>query len=64
MTKQREQITVRCPKCEVVIEHVTPETMVYCLACRKWCREVEAVRAASTSNATPSLRPRRRVRCH
>jgi hypothetical protein len=63
MTKPNLSITVRCPHCAVVIAGVTAETMVYCIACRKWCREVEVVNSAAPNvPATPRLR--RRVRCH
>ncbi len=42
MTMTTEQtITVKCPRCEIIIERVTAATMVYCLACQKWCRELE-----------------------
>ncbi|MFN7931153.1 MAG: hypothetical protein U0Y68_25140 [Blastocatellia bacterium] len=61
MTPQPASLTVRCPQCSVVIEGVTPETMVYCLTCRKWCREMEK---AMVQTAPPIRKPRRRVRCH
>jgi hypothetical protein len=64
MTKQAQKLIVRCPQCTIVIEAVTPETMVYCLTCRKWCREVEEARKIAPVAATPAPRPRRRMRCH
>ncbi|MBL8205074.1 MAG: hypothetical protein JNM09_12650 [Blastocatellia bacterium] len=64
MTKQPEPITVHCPQCAVVITGVTAETMVYCITCRKWCREVEASAQSAAIAATPAPRPRRRYRCH
>lgn len=64
MTTRREYIIVRCSHCEIIIERVTAETMVYCIACCKWCREVEAVKIAAAANMPSTPRPRRRMRCH
>ncbi|MBS1812201.1 MAG: hypothetical protein JST84_32260 [Acidobacteria bacterium] len=64
MTTLSEHITVRCPNCQIIIERVTSETMVYCIACRKWCREVEAGKDTPAAPVLPARRPRRRVRCH
>ncbi|HEX4951276.1 MAG TPA: hypothetical protein VFZ34_31755 [Blastocatellia bacterium] len=56
---------VRCPRCSITIADVTPETMVYCIACRKWCRAVESAKSVAASNlSAPRPRPRRRTRCH
>jgi hypothetical protein len=65
MTKPRanQYITVCCPRCEIIIERVTAETMVYCIACRKWCREVGEASLAAVSSA-PRVRKPRRLRCH
>ncbi len=59
-----QYMIVRCPRCEIVIERVTPETMVYCLTCRKWCREVGEVKSAPATAPPPLPKPRRRFRCH
>ncbi len=54
-------VTVRCPKCGEVVRTTTPvgsETMVYCLRCRRWCRELD-------ENPTPAaLKVRKGIRCH
>ena len=64
MTRQSAtHLTVRCPRCEIIIERVTVETMVYCLACRQWCREVEEQQRPALAPA-PLRKPRRRFRCH
>ena len=63
MTTLRECIIVRCPNCQIIIERVTAETMVYCIACRKWCREV-ATRKRAAIAPTPALGKPRRFRCH
>ncbi|HEX4950818.1 MAG TPA: hypothetical protein VFZ34_29425 [Blastocatellia bacterium] len=63
MKQMSEYIAVRCPQCAVVIAGVTAETMVYCITCRKWCREIEALRQPATA-PVPVRKPRRRVRCH
>ncbi|MFN9740908.1 MAG: hypothetical protein ACK562_02260 [Acidobacteriota bacterium] len=54
-------IRVRCSKCGEVIETSTPvggETMVYCLRCRRWCRELE------NEPAPTAPRGRKGIRCH
>ncbi len=39
--KMEPTISVRCTRCEIIIERVTIDSMIYCLECRKWCREIE-----------------------
>lgn len=54
------RIRVRCPKCGQEIETSVPrglETMVYCLDCRRWCREID-------EGAAVLIRPRKGIRCH
>ncbi|MFZ4985190.1 MAG: hypothetical protein ACOYLF_06990 [Blastocatellia bacterium] len=54
-------IRVVCSKCDEVIEtstRVGGQTMVYCIRCRRWCRELEDETPAATT-PTP-----RRGRCH
>jgi hypothetical protein len=63
MKTLREQVIVRCPNCQITIERVTANTMVYCIACRKWCRE-DDVEVRVVTAPVPARQPRRRFRCH
>lgn len=57
-------ISVQCPNCQIIIVRVTSETMVYCITCRKWCREKkeEVLIAPQTAPSQPIRK--RRYRCH
>lgn len=59
-------IEMHCPKCSQVIEVSTTETMVYCIACRKWCREEMDLNRENDpgpqSNSPTGYR--KGVRCH
>ena len=39
--KVETTISVRCTRCEIIIEKVRIDSMIYCVVCRKWCREIE-----------------------
>jgi hypothetical protein len=61
-------MAVRCPQCEAVIDKVTPETMVYCRDCRKWCRIAESsarvIVLPEVRKIAASASPKRGNRCH
>lgn len=64
MERQEEKkIEMICPKCAQVIEVSTTETMVYCIACRKWCRE-EMDLNRKRPRSTPEKAIRKGIRCH
>ncbi|QQS44997.1 MAG: hypothetical protein IPM66_13575 [Acidobacteriota bacterium] len=60
---ENRKIEMICPKCSQVIEVSTTETMVYCIACRKWCRE-EIDLKRKRLRSTPAEAIRKGIRCH
>lgn len=61
--REERKVEMICPKCSQVIEVSTTETMVYCIACRKWCRE-EMDLNRKRPRSTPEKAIRKGIRCH
>lgn len=59
-----EAVRLHCPQCGVMIEATIAETMVYCIKCRKWCREEEQLRGSHGRNRPALHCVRKGIRCH